>query len=268
MTKFKITLLLFTIILSTNAASAQELPKNNSENIQTKNDTLIKDIIVNDTLVPVKTNNVFVKETNYELGGITVKGLQKFEEETVKVFTGLIVGQEIKLPGDKLTSAIKKLYETKQFSNVEVYVSKIDGDVAYLEFDVTELPQLNNVTIQGVKKSKAKELQKDAELKKGAMLTDNLMVTSKNYSKKKYQEKGYLKAKVTIDTKPDTSSVNTVNMLVFIDKGDKIKVKNINFEGNEAFSDGKLKKAMKKTKKAFFGRFWKKSKYIEADFNE
>lgn len=267
MTKFKIALLLFTIILSTNAASAQELPKNNSENIQIKNDTIIKDVIVNDTIIPIKTNNVFVKETNYELGGITVKGLQKFEEETVKVFTGLVVGQEIKLPGDKLTSAIKKLYETKQFSNVEVYVSKIDGNVAYLEFEVLELPQLNNVTIQGVKKSKAKELQKDAELKKGAMLTDNLMVTSKNYFKKKYQEKGYLKAKVTLDTKPDTSSVNTVNMLVYIDKGEKIKIKDIDFEGNEAFSDKKLRKSMKKTKKAVLGRFWKKSKYIEADFN-
>ncbi len=268
MTKLKIALLLFTIILSTNAASAQELSKNNSENTQTKNDTIIKDIIVNDTLIPTKTNNIFVAETNYELGGITVKGLQKFEEETVKVFTGLIVGQEIKLPGDKLTSAIKKLYETKQFSNVEVYVSKIDGNVAYLEFEVLELPQLNNVTIQGVKKSKAKELQKDAELKKGAMLTDNLMVTSKNYFKKKYQEKGYLKAKVTLDTKPDTSSVNTVNMLVFIDKGEKIKIKDINFQGNKAFSDKKLRKVMKKTKQKMFGRFWKKSKYIEADFNE
>ncbi|MFZ2431513.1 MAG: outer membrane protein assembly factor BamA [Lutibacter sp.] len=267
MTKFKIALLLFTIILSSNAASAQELPKNNSENIQTKNDTIIKDVIVNDTIIPIKTNNVFVKETNYELGGITVKGLQKFEEETVKVFTGLVVGQEIKLPGDKLTSAIKKLYETKQFSNVEVYVSKIDGNVAYLEFEVLELPQLNNVTIQGVKKSKAKELQKDAELKKGAMLTDNLMVTSKNYFKKKYQEKGYLKAKVTLDTKPDTSGVNTVNMLVFIDKGEKIKIKDINFEGNETFSDHRLRKSMKKTKKAMLGKFWKKSKYIEADFN-
>lgn len=268
MTKFKIALLLFTIILSTNSASAQEQLKNNSENIQIKNDTIIKDVIVNDTITPITANNIFVKETNYELGGITIKGLQKFEEETVKVFTGLIVGQEIKLPGDKLTSAIKKLYETKQFSNVEVYVSKIDGNVAYLEFEVLELPQLNNVTIQGVKKNKAKELQKDAELKKGAMLTDNLMVTSKNYFKKKYQEKGYLKTKVTIDTKTDTSSVNTVNMLVFIDKGEKIKIKNINFEGNEAFSDKKLKKSMKKTKKAIFGRFWKKSKYIEADFNE
>ena len=267
MTKFNIALLLFTIILSTNAATAQELPKNNSENIQIKNDTLIKDIVVNDTIIPLKTNNVFVKETNYELGGITVKGLQKFEEETVKVFTGLVVGQEIKLPGDKLTSAIKKLYETKQFSNVEVYVSKIDGNVAYLEFEVLELPQLNNVTIQGVKKSKAKELQKDAELKKGAMLTDNLMVTSKNYFRKKYQEKGYLKAKVTLDTKPDTSSINTVNMLVFIDKGEKIKIKKIDFEGNEAFSDKKLRKSMKKTKQKMLGRFWKKSKYIEADYN-
>lgn len=267
MTKFNIALLLFTIILSTNAATAQELPKNNSENTQIKNDTLIKDVVLKDTIIPVQANNVFVKETNYELGGITVKGLQKFEEETVKVFTGLVVGQEIKLPGDKLTSAIKKLYETKQFSNVEVYVSKIDGNVAYLEFEVLELPQLNNVTIEGVKKSKAKELQKDAELKKGAMLTDNLMVTSKNYFRKKYQEKGYLKAKVTLDTKPDTSSVNTVNMLVYIDKGEKIKIKNIDFVGNEAFSDAKLKKAMKKTKQKMFGRFWKKSKYIEADFN-
>ena len=268
MNKLKIALLLFTIILSTNAASAQELQKNNSENIQVKNDTLIKDIIVNDTLTPVKTNNIFVRETNYELGGITVKGLQKFEEETVKVFTGLIVGQEIKLPGDKLTSAIKKLYETKQFSNVEVYVSKIDGNVAYLEFEVLELPQLNNVTIKGIKKSKVKDLIKDAELKKGAMLTDNLMVTSKNYFRKKYQEKGYLKTKVTLDTKPDTSSVNTVNMMVFIDKGDKIKIKDINFEGNKAFSEKKLRKSLKKTKQAMFGRFWKKSKYIEADFND
>lgn len=268
MTKFNIALLLFTIILSTNAATAQELPENNSENNQIKNDTLIKDVIVKDTIIPVQANNIFVKETNYELGGITVKGLQKFEEETVKVFTGLVVGQEIKLPGDKLTSAIKKLYETKQFSNVEVYVSKIDGNVAYLEFEVLELPQLNNVTIQGIKKSKAKDLQKDAELKKGEMVTDNLLVTTKNYFRKKYQEKGYLNTKVTIDTKKDTSGVNIVNMLVHVDKGEKVKIKNITFEGNDAFGKKRLKKALKKTKKAMIGRFWKKSKFIEADFKE
>jgi len=263
MNKFNIALLLFTFFLATTSITAQEPQKNVLKEIQIKNDS-----IVNDSIPPVIKKPTFKKDSSYELGGITVKGLQKFEEETVKVFTGLKVGQQIKLPGDKLTSAIKKLYETKQFSNVEVYISKIDGDIAYLEFEVQELPQLNNVTIQGVKKNKASDLQKDAELKKGAMVTDNLIVTTKNYFKKKFQEKGFLKTKVTINTRPDTSSVNTVNMLVHIDKGDKVKIKNITFEGNKYFSTKKLRKTLKNTKKETLGRFWKKSKFIEADFKE
>ena len=268
MNNLKIALLLFTIILSFNSLNAQEEQINNTKNVEIKNSEIVNDTIKKDSIPPVTLNTEFVKDSSYELGGITVKGLQKFEEQTVKVFTGLKDGQEIKLPGDKLTSAIKKLYETKQFSNVEVYISKIDGTTVYLEFEVEELPQLNNITISGVKTSKAKELQKDAELKKGAMVTDNLIVTTTNYFKKKYQEKGFLKTKVTLDTKPDTSGVNIVNMLVHIDKGDKIKIKNITFDGNEAFSAKKLRKAMKNTKKKMPGRFWKGSKYIEADFKE
>ncbi|WP_372794786.1 outer membrane protein assembly factor BamA, partial [Lutibacter sp.] len=263
MNKLNIAFLLLTFFLATTTASAQEPQKNDLKDIQEKNDTIAKD-----SISPIIINTTFKKDNSYELGGISVTGLKKFEDETVKVFTGLKVGQQIKLPGDKLTSAIKKLYETKQFSNVEVYISKIDGNTAYLEFEVQELPQLNKVTIQGIKKSKAKDLQNDAELKVGEMVTDNLIVTTKNYFKKKYQEKGYLKTKVTLDTKPDTTGVNIVNMLVHIDKGEKVKIKHINFEGNEAFSDKKLKKALKNTKTKMLGRFWKKSKYIEADFNE
>ena len=123
----------------------------------------------------------YVKGQEYVLGGITVTGLKKFSEETVKIFTGLRNGQMIKLPGDKLTSAIKKLYESKQFSNVDVYLAKLDGNVAYLQFDVQELPQLNEVVFSGVKKSKRKELEKDTDLKTGAMVTENLIVTSTNF---------------------------------------------------------------------------------------
>lgn len=263
MNRIKISLLLFTIIFTINALEAQEVQKNNTEDIQTKNDTIVKD-----TIPPITRITSFKKDTIYELGGITVVGLKKFEEETVKVFTGLKVGQDIRLPGDKLTSAIKKLYETKQFSNVEVYISKLDGNTAYLEFVVQELPQLNNITFQGIKKNKAKDLQKDAELKKGAMVTDNLIVTTNNYFKKKYQEKGFLNVKVTLDTKPDTSNVNSVNMLIYIDKGEKVKIKSITFDGNDAFSAKKLRKAMKNTKKSIIGRFWKTSKFIDADFKE
>tara|TARA_R110002126_G_scaffold142037_2_gene287532 strand:- start:5486 stop:8056 length:2571 start_codon:yes stop_codon:yes gene_type:complete len=213
-------------------------------------------------------NLSFEKGKEYILGGISVTGLKKFSEETVKVFTGLRNGQVIKLPGDKLTSAIKKLYESKQFSNVDVYLAKLDGNTVYLQFDVQELPQLNQIQITGIKKSKAKELKKEAELKTGAMVTDNLIVTTKNYFTKKYTDKGFLKTKVNLDIKKDTSDINVVNMNVFIDKGAKIKIKYIFFNGNEALSDKKLRKAMKNTKQKFLGRFWKGSKYIEEDYQE
>ncbi|WP_408042613.1 outer membrane protein assembly factor BamA [Tenacibaculum litopenaei] len=210
----------------------------------------------------------YEKGKQYTLGGITVTGLQKFSEQTVRVYTGLAKGQPIKLPGDKLTSAIKKLYESKQFSEVDVYLAKRDGNTVYLQFDVTELPQLSDITITGVSKSKRKDIRKETELKKGMMVTDNLIVTTRNYIKKKFTDKGYLKTKVSVDTQKDTADINTVSMRIFIDRGNRIKIKQINFEGNEAMSDGKLRGAMKNTKRKFFGRFWKSSKYIIDDYKE
>ena len=210
----------------------------------------------------------YVKGKEYILGGVSITGLQKFSEETVKIYTGLLNGQSIKLPGDKLTSAIKKLYDTKQFSNIDVYLAKIDGNSVYLQFDVKELPKLNEVTFSGIKRSKAKALRKETDLKKGAMLTENLLVTSTNYFKKKYTDDGFLKAKVTLNTVKDTSDVNVVNMSVFIDRGSKIKIKDIIFKGNKDFSSKKLRKMMGNTKQKFFGRFWKSSKYIEEKYKE
>ncbi|WP_299682353.1 outer membrane protein assembly factor BamA [uncultured Tenacibaculum sp.] len=247
--------LFFTVffIAITAIANAQESPK--------------------DTISPTTTKDTkgkidYERGRDYILGGITVTGLQKFSEETVKVYTGLLIGQPIKLPGDKLTSAIKKLYESKQFSEVDVYLSKINGETVYLQFDVVELPKLNNIKITGISKSKAKDLQKEAELRKGTQVTDNLIVTTRNYFKKKYTDKGFLKTKVSLTTKKDTTDTNVVDMFIHIDKGDRIKIKNIDFVGNEALSDGKLRGAMKNTKRKFLGRFWKSSKYIEDDFKE
>ena len=224
--------------------------------------------IVEKDSITVQKNIVYEKGKEYVLGGISISGLQKFSESTVKVFTGLKIGQPLKLPGDKLTSAIKKLYQSKQFSTVEVYLIRVDGNTIYLEFDVKELPQLNEISIAGIKKNKSKALKTEAELKTGAMVTDNLLVTTKNYFKKKYTDKGFLKAKVSIDTKKDSSDTNAVNMSIYIDKGSKIKVKNITFNGNKALSESKLRAAMGNTKRKFSGRFWKGSKYIDEKFKE
>ena len=90
MNRLKIALLFFTIIYSTYDLKAQEVQENGVKEVQIKSDSIAKD-----TIIPIKDITSFVKEKSYELGGITVIGLKKFEEETVKTFSGLKVGQLI-----------------------------------------------------------------------------------------------------------------------------------------------------------------------------
>jgi len=235
-----------------NILTAQNV-KNNSI---TKNDTIIKNAKELNLLKPKK----------YILGGIAVNGNHNFSEQSIKAYAGLIEGKEIKIPGDQLSSAIKKLWNSKLFNNIDVYVQKIDGKTIYLEFNVEELSKINNVKITGVKKTKAEELQKETEFKKGAMLTENLITTTKNYIKKKFTDKGYLKTKVSIDYKKD--STNNYNTIIHIDKGEKVKIKNLRFHGNTAFKDKKLKKLLKKTKEKNFFHIFKASKFRKDEYDE
>jgi len=204
---------------------------------------------------------------SYILGDFTVIGLQKFSEQTVKVHSGLTKGSAIKLPGDKLTSAIKRLYETDQFSKVDVYLVKLDGETAYLEFNVQELPQLDKLIFPDLSKSKNRTLKEEVKIKTGDMVTDNLLVTTKNFFINKYKETGYYNTKVNISTEKGKKP-NTVDMIVAIDKGKRVKVKEITFHGNENIKSKKLRRKMKNTKRKFFGRFWKRSKYVKTDYVE
>lgn len=220
-----------------------------------------------ETTLESKDSLEFVNGKEYTLGDFSIIGLQKFSEQTVKVHSGLTKGATIKLPGDKLTSAIKKLYETDQFSKVDVYLVKLDGETAYLEFEVTELPQLDKLVFSNLGKSKNRTLKEEVKIKTGDMVTDNLIITTKNFFKDKYKDDGFLNTKVSIDTKTGEKP-NTVDMMVHIDKGDRVKIKNISFHGNDELKAKKLKRKMKNTKQSFFGRFWKRSKYVEDEYKE
>ncbi len=215
------------------------------------NDTLPKSNSVLDTIPKIEKNTgpiIIDKNKKYILGGVSVVGIETIAEQSILIFSGLNTGQQIKIPGDKLSSAIKKLWGSKLFSNVEVYVTKIDGNSVYLEINVDELDKVGKLTIKGVKKSKIEEIQKEIEFQNGSMLTENLVTTTKNQIEKKYKEKGFLKTKVTISTKIDTSQTNSQDALILIDKGDKIKINQITFHNNTALSNKKLKKLLKKTK--------------------
>ncbi len=206
----------------------------------------------------------------YTLGEIKVTGTTTYNEKTVITFTGLRKGERIFLPGDKISQVIKKLWDLELFSDINFYVTNIEGEVADIEINIQEVPELNEVRLEGVKKRKAEELIKDNGLKKGAKVTENLITTTRNFITNKYRKEGFLNTKVVVNTTQvkDTVASNKVNMLVRIDKGDRVKVDKININGNEQLSDARVRGAMKNTKQKKGFRFWKRSKYIKADYQE
>ena len=210
----------------------------------------------------------FDKGKVYTLGEINVTGVKSFSPQTVVAYTGLLKGQRIQVPGEEISATINKLWKLELFSDIEFFITKIDGDVIDLELFIQELPTLSDFTIKGIKKGKIESIVKDTDIKKGKKLSKNFLSTTKNYIENKYKKEGFLNAKVTIDTKPDTTGVNNQKLLVSLDRGDRVKVRSISYDGNEIFTAKKLRKKLKKTKLELPGRFWKRSKYIEADFDE
>lgn len=204
----------------------------------------------------------------YVLGGLEVTGVKSYNEQTVKTYTGLRVGQPITIPGEETSAVLKKLWDLDLFSDIQFYITGYEGEKVFLELNIVERPTLTNVTIYGVKNRKIQDIIDETDLKKGKKLTESLIANTKSYLENKYRKQGFLNARVTIATAVDTSQTNAESMVVNVKKGEKVKIKSINFEGNEKFSDKRLAKAFKKTKKKKIYRFWKKSKYIEADYQE
>lgn len=206
----------------------------------------------------------------YTIAEIVVTGDTNFSEATIVTYSGLRKGEVVAIPGERISEALKKLWGSNLFSNIDIFLTKTDGDNAYLEISLQDLPELNKVEITGIKKGKKEAIIKDNKLTKGTKVTENLITTTKNYLTNKYKKEGFYNTKVTVTTTPVIDSIekSRVNMLVAIDKNDKVKVKNIEFIGNEKIGDKKLKKAMKNTKQKNFLRFLKRSKYVKADYKE
>jgi outer membrane protein insertion porin family len=222
------------------------------------------------------TTSVTFSQTSYEdgkkyiLGGLEVTGLQSYNEQTVKTYTGLRVGQPITIPGEEISGVIKKLWSLELFSDVAMYQTKIEGDKIFLELNILERPTLSKVTVYGVKKRKVDEIINDTDLKKGKKITESLIANTKGYLENKYKKQGFLNAKVNIATAPDTTGTNSESMVVNVKKGDKVKIKSIVFEGNDKVKDKRLRRALGKAKikKKKLGAFWQRSKYMDDEFKD
>jgi outer membrane protein insertion porin family len=213
-------------------------------------------------------NQGFAKGRTYVVDSIKVTGLKSFNAQTVISYSGLRKGQKISVPGEQVSEIINKLWGLELFSDINFYVIKVDGEKIDLEIEIEELPTLTEVKVNGLKKGKIETIIKDTELSAGKKLSESFLTNTKNYIENKYKKDGFLNTKVSLNTILDTVGKNTYKMVVNVDRGPRVKIDKINFEGNEIFKSPKLRSKLKKTKHKRSIRFWKKSKYTENDFQE
>ena len=220
----------------------------------------------------ILTSTISYSQNNYNKGGyyvldtIVVSGLKNFSDKTVVAYSGLRKGQNIQVPGEEISNVLKKLWNLELFSDVNIYISDISGQLAKLEISVDELPTLNEFKINGIKKGQSESIIDETELSEGKRLSESFLTNTKNYIENKFRKDGFLNTTVNLITRPDTIGSNKLNLIVDVNKGERIKINDISFNGNEVFKDSRLKTKLKKTKKKFLGRFWKKSKLIPDDF--
>lgn len=202
----------------------------------------------------------------YVIGGLKVKGAPHMDASSIKVFSGLKVGDRIKVPGDAISNAIKELWKEKLFSDVRINVEKVQDDNIYLIIKVKERPRLSSFTFDGVSRSNAKDLRKKIRLMRGKMVTENLLHKTRNKIRRYYIDDGYYDATVDIEKLPDSSSSNAVILNINANEGERVKVKDIEFKGNQSFSDLRLEILMEDVKEKALYRIFSKSMFTKAGF--
>jgi outer membrane protein insertion porin family len=185
----------------------------------------------------------------YTVNSIKVTGLTTLDSAIVLSISGIQKGDKVMLPsGDIFSKAITNLWRQKFFSNVQVFITGVNDNKIDLELNVQERAKLGNFKFVGIKKSEAEELQGKAGLVRQTIITENTRRNAIEAIHKFYTEKGYMNVQVRIEEKPDPTFANSNSLTFYVTKGNKVKVNEINFYGNQTVTDLQLKKQLKGTK--------------------
>ena len=205
--------------------------------------------------------------SDYRIAGITVLGAEYTDVQAVKLFSGLQVGDEVVIPGERLAAAVRNLWDQRLFSDVSIELAERRDSDVYLVIRVKEMPRLTRYGFTGVKRGEQETLRGKLDLVRGQIVNENLKVTARRILEDHYLEKGYFDATVSISSTPDSILENAAGVNIDIDKGEKIKIGTIQVSGSSALDEKSIKRRMKNTKERAWWRIFKSSKFIEEEFN-
>lgn len=211
----------------------------------------------------------YTNPKTYEIGGIAVTGVKFLDPNALINMTGLRVGDQIKLPSETVATAVRKLWETNILGDVQIMVTRVEGNLVFLELALKERPRLAGFQFKGVTKSERDDLREKINLVRGRQLTDALLNQVKTTIKKFFVDKGYLNTTVNLRQEDDsTSRGTTVQLRIDVDKKERVKINAITFEGNQAFDEVTLRRKFSETKVRKWYRIFKASKYIKSNYEK
>ena len=190
----------------------------------------------------------YARPQKYEIGGVVVEGAKYVDASMLSMIAGLRVGETISIPGDEISNGIRKIWEQGLFEDVAINATDIVGGKVFLQIVIKERPRVSKFSFKGIKKSEADDIRNKINLSRGDIATDHLLTKTTRIIENFYYEKGYRKVDIDIQQVADTARDNYIDMVINIDKGNKVKIGKINVMGNENLTEGQVLAAMKETK--------------------
>ncbi len=204
----------------------------------------------------------------YSIGGVVITGTKYLDENVLISISGLSVGDSLEIPSEKIADAIKNLWKQGLFSDVQILMNRVVGNTVFIEIKLQERPRLSTFKFNGVSKSEADKIREKIKLERDKVITENVLVTTKNSVRDFYIEKGYLNVVVDVKEVKDTSFANREILIIDVDKKSKIKINSLEFSGNSFLTSSKLRHAMKDTKVKKWYKIFTSSKFLEEKYQE
>lgn len=194
------------------------------------------------------------------IAALRASGVDGYEESTLTNISGLAVGQEISVPGNEITDAVKRYWKHGLFSEVKIAADSIVMDSIYLHIYLKTRPRVSAINFYGLKKkSERNDMEQKLGLLKGSQITPNMIERAKILAQRYFEGKGFKNAEVNIRQRNDVMEKNHVILDIEVDKKQKTKIKHIVIDGAKEIKVKKLKGTM--FKKGALGDLYEVNKF-------
>ncbi|GGD79224.1 outer membrane protein assembly factor [Emticicia aquatilis] len=210
----------------------------------------------------------YERPKEYTISKITVSGVKFLDPNTLISVSGLNINDKISIPGERISTAIRRLMEQGIIEDVAINITKVELDKVELDIHLRERPRLNKFVFKGIRKGEIDAVSEKVKANKGKVITDALIKNIQLTIKRVYVEKGFLNTSVQIKQISDTIRANNAALIVTIDKKNKVKIDDIQLVGVKEMPDYKVLSKLKATKIKAPLRIFTPSKYIPKKFEE